>query len=81
MTFLFFGLGIGTSVLAFAYGSRRLLRERRSALMGAAKYGKMIFGAAMVIVGAMVISGFDKLLEARLLDWSPQELVNFTTRF
>lgn len=81
VTFLFFGLGIGTSVLAFAYGSRRLLRERRSALMGAAKYGKMIFGAAMVIVGAMVISGFDKLLEARLLDWSPQELVNFTTRF
>lgn len=79
--FLAFGLGVATSILAFAYGSRRALGERRKTLVTLARYGKPLFGAALVVVGAMVLSGFDKVLEAALLDVLPAGLVAFTTRF
>jgi cytochrome c biogenesis protein CcdA len=79
--FLAFGLGVATSILAFAYGSRRAMGERRNTLVAIARHGKPLFGAALVVVGAMVLSGFDKVLEAALLDMLPRSLVEFTTRF
>lgn len=79
--FLAFGLGVASSILAFAYGSRRALGERRKTLVSLARYGKPLFGAALVVVGALVISGFDKAIEAALLDVLPASLVEFTTRF
>lgn len=79
--FLAFGLGVATSILAFAYGSRRALGERRKTLVALARYGKPLFGAALVAVGALVLSGFDKVLEAALLDLLPASWVAFTTRF
>lgn len=77
--FLAFGLGVASSILAFAYGSRRALGERRRTLATFARYGKPLFGAALVVVGALVLSGFDKLLEAALLDVLPAGLITFTT--
>lgn len=79
--FLAFGLGVATSILAFAYGSRRALGERRKTLAALARFGKPLFGAALVVVGTLVLSGLDKVLEAALLDRFPASLVAFTTRF
>ncbi|QDH34360.1 cytochrome c biogenesis CcdA family protein [Porphyrobacter sp. YT40] len=79
--FLAFGLGVASSILAFAYGSRRALGERRKTLATLARYGKPLFGAALVVVGALVLTGFDKVIEAALLDLLPASLVAFTTRF
>lgn len=79
--FLIFGLGVATSILAFAYGSRKALVERRKSLQSLAKYGKPLFGATLLVVGAMVMSGFDKIIEIALLDALPDSVIAFTTSF
>ncbi|MEM8725366.1 MAG: cytochrome c biogenesis CcdA family protein [Pseudomonadota bacterium] len=79
--FLVFGLGVATSILAFAYGSRKALGERRAVLQTLAKYGKPLFGGALLVVGLMVLTGFDKVIEIALLDALPPSLIEFTTRF
>lgn len=79
--FLAFGLGVAASILAFAYGSRRALGERRRTLQSLARYGKPAFGAALIAVGVMVLTGLDKLLEAALLDMLPAGVIAFTTKF
>lgn len=81
LIFLIFGLGVATSILAFAYGSRKALGERRQTLSVLAKYGKPLFGAALLVVGLMVVTGFDKVIEIALLDTLPQGLIEFTTQF
>nr|WP_298929328.1 cytochrome c biogenesis CcdA family protein [uncultured Erythrobacter sp.] len=81
LIFLIFGLGVATSVLAFAYGSRKALGERRKTMQSLAKYGKPLFGIALLIVGLMVLTGFDKVMEIALLDALPQSMIEFTTRF
>ncbi|MDJ0642209.1 MAG: cytochrome c biogenesis protein CcdA [Erythrobacter sp.] len=79
--FLVFGLGVAGSILAFAYGSRKALGERRAALQTLAKYGKPLFGGALLAVGLMVLTGFDKAIEIALLDTLPSGLIAFTTSF
>ena len=79
--FAIFGLGVATSVLAFAYGSRKAMGERRKTLGWLAKYGKPLFGGALLVVGLMVITGFDKVIEIAVLDLLPTWLIEFTTRF
>lgn len=79
LIFLIFGLGVATSILAFAYGSRRALGERRKTLTLVAEYGKPVFGAALLLVGLMVLTGFDKVIEIALLDNLPDGLIRFTT--
>ncbi len=79
--FLTFGLGVATSILAFAYGSRRALGERGKVLQTLARYAKPIFGLALLAVGLMVLTGFDKVIEIAVLDALPESLVRFTTAY
>jgi len=79
--FLVFGLGVATSILGFAYGSRKALGERRKTLTSLAKYAKPIFGGALLLVGLMVLTGFDKVIEIALLDALPESFIRFTTQF
>jgi cytochrome c biogenesis protein CcdA len=81
LIFLIFGLGVATSVLAFAYGSRRAFGERRKSLAALARYGKPLFGGALLVVGLMVVTGLDKVIEIALLDALPPEVIAFTTSF
>ena len=46
-----------------------------------AQYAKPIFGVALLIVGLMVLTGFDKVVEIAVLDAMPESLVQFTTGF
>ena len=81
LIFLIFGGGVATSIMAFAYGSRKALSVRKTQFQTLARYGKPLFGGALVLVGAMILSGLDKLIEARMLEVMPFWLVEFTTRF
>ena len=81
LIFLVFGLGVASSVLAFAYGSRKAMGERRKSLGMLAQYGKPVFGAALLVVGLMVVTGFDKVIEIALLDALPESVIRFTTSF
>lgn len=79
--FLAFGAGVATSILAFAYGSRRALAARKQRFEAVARYGKPLFGGAVILVGVMILSGLDKAIEAWMLKAMPYWLVAFTTRF
>ena len=81
LIFLVFGLGVASSILAFAYGSRKALGSRGKALAKIAAIAKPMLGIAVILVGAMVLTGFDKVIETALLDVLPESLIAFTTRF
>ncbi|QFT78443.1 cytochrome c biogenesis CcdA family protein [Erythrobacter sp. THAF29] len=81
LIFLIFGLGVATSALAFAYSSRKAIGERRRTMQAIAAYGKPLFAIALLVVGAMVITGLDKAIEIALLDALPPEVITFTTGF
>ena len=75
-----FGFGVAASILAFAYGSRKALAARKDRLQAVARYGKPLFGGALVLVGAMILTRLDKAVEAWMLEAMPRWLVELTTR-
>ena len=53
----------------------------RDRLITSGKGAKIALGVLLVVLGAMIVSGFNKRLETVLVDWSPQWLTDLTTRF
>ena len=80
-TFLVFAVGVALSVTLFAYGSRKAIGARAGALQKLARYAKPVFGATLVLVGLMVVTGADKAIEAAIVELMPDWLIAFTTRF
>lgn len=76
-----FGVGAALPVVALAYVSRSAMMKMRGKLMQAGKTGKMLLGAIMIALAAMILSGADKPAEAWLVDHSPAWLTTLTTRF
>lgn len=79
VTFLVFGLGVATALLGFAALSRRAVGRARVQTL--ARHGKAVFGALLIVVALLILSGLDKMLEAWVLDLLPAGLIAFTTRF
>jgi len=75
-----FSLGATTPILALAYGSRQAVFARRDVLARVPRIAKPLMGAALVGVGAFVLTGFDKVVEASLTSAMPGWLVTVTTR-
>ncbi|RXG90393.1 cytochrome c biogenesis CcdA family protein [Bradyrhizobium zhanjiangense] len=75
-----FGLGAATPILALAYGSRQAIFARRDWLARVAHIGKPLMGVAFVGIGAFVLTGVDKIVEASLTRAMPDWLVTVTTR-
>lgn len=76
-----FGIGAAVPVVALAYASRTAIMRTRGALLQAGRTGKVILGALMVLVAAMIVSGADRPVEAWLVDQSPAWLTKVTTQF
>ena len=76
-----FGLGAALPVLVLAQVSRSAWNRSRSRWMGAGKAGKMLLGAVMVAIAVIILTGWDKSVEAWVLDHSPAWLAELTTRF
>ena len=53
----------------------------RNRLMAASHGVKVALGALFIVIGLLVLLGFDKKIEALLVDASPQWLTDLTTRF
>jgi hypothetical protein len=49
--------------------------------MEAGKGGKLIMGGVLVVIGLLIVTGFDKQLEALLVQASPEWLTEITTRY
>ena len=66
-----FGIGAALPVVALAYMSRAIMLNVRGKLILAGKMGKMILGAVMIAIAALILSGVDKSIEAWLVNHSP----------
>lgn len=78
---LVFGLGAATPLLVLGALSGRLRGRRRGRWLAVAEAARRGLGAALVVVGALILTGADKALETWLVDHSPAALTELTTRF
>ena len=78
---LLFGLGAGTPLLLIGTLSREAMARTRGTFMAAGQRGKWLLGAALVLMGGLILSGWDKGFEGWVLDHSPQWLTDLTTRY
>jgi cytochrome c biogenesis protein CcdA len=81
ITMAVFGIGAALPLVAIGLMSRATLARWRSRMLAAGTGGKTIMGGVLVLVGLLVLTGFDKKLEAALVDLSPAWLTELTTKF
>jgi cytochrome c-type biogenesis protein len=81
LTMIVFGIGAALPLILLGLLSRATLMAVRARLMSAGKLGKALLGAAFILIGAVIVSGADKRVEAALVDASPQWLTELTTSF
>jgi cytochrome c-type biogenesis protein len=78
---LVFGIGAAAPLLILGSLSRSSLLSIRGRLHSVGQRGKQLFGFAMLSLGLLIVTGFDKPLETSILDHTPDWLTRLTTRF
>ncbi|MFC5507010.1 cytochrome c biogenesis CcdA family protein [Bosea massiliensis] len=81
LTMLAFGVGAGLPLIALGMLSRSRLMSLRNRMMSAGQGFKTALGGFLVAVGILILSGWDKTLEAALVAASPEWLTRLTTSF
>lgn len=79
LTMAAFGLGIASVLMVLALAARSLLAQWRGRLMRAGGTGKRLLGGLLMVVGVLIITGGDKMIEGALVAASPDWLVDLTT--
>ncbi|MDP2811550.1 MAG: cytochrome c biogenesis CcdA family protein [Rhodocyclaceae bacterium] len=74
-----FGLGAGVPLVALGLVSRQAMMRLRGRLLAAGSIGKQALGGVMLVLGAAILTGGDKLFEAWVLQAAPTWLVELTT--
>lgn len=80
-TMTFFGIGAALPLLLLGTLSREMLMRWRGRMLATGQSLKTVLGLLLVTAGILILSGFDKVLEATLVELSPQWLTALTTRF
>jgi cytochrome c-type biogenesis protein len=81
LTMSAFAIGVGIPLVIIGMLSRSVLQKSRGTLMSASSKFKSVLGIILVILGTLIISGYDKHVEAALVEASPDWLTNLTTKF
>ncbi len=81
LTMLGFGFGAALPLLLLGLVSRAALMRWRDRMLLFGTRGKMAMGAVLIAAGSLILSGYDKLVEAAVVDASPAWLTSLTTRF
>jgi cytochrome c-type biogenesis protein len=76
-----FGLGAALPLLALGLASREAMLRWRGRLLSAGAGMKAALGLMFLAIGVLVLTGFDRSVEAALVAASPQWLTELTTRF
>ena len=76
-----FGIGAALPLLVLGAVSREFMLRWRERLLQAGQSGQLMLGGLLVITGVAILTGFDKSLEAFLVDVSPPWLTRLTTQF
>jgi cytochrome c-type biogenesis protein len=80
LTMFLFGLGAALPLLILGSLSREVLIRSRDRMMGLGKGLKVALGLILVVTGATIVLGYDKVLETGLVNASPAWLMDLTTR-
>lgn len=81
LSMLAFGLGTALPLLLLGLVSREAMMGWRNRMMQTGKGLKAAMGAALMVFGALILTGYDKHVEAALVAASPEWLTQLTTRF
>lgn len=74
-----FGLGIASVLLVLALATRTMLSRWRGRMMAAGGSGKRVLGALLSVVGVLILTGTDRMIEGLLVEASPDWLIDLTT--
>jgi cytochrome c-type biogenesis protein len=74
-----FGLGAALPIIGLGILSRQGMQKFRGKLLLLGETGKQLLGMLMLTLGIMMLTGTDKLVEAGLLEVTPEWLVRLTT--
>lgn len=80
-TMLAFGIGAAIPLLILGTLSRDAMLRLRGRLMSAGSALKSALGIFLVLIGLSILTGWDKRIEAALVEASPDWLTQLTTRF
>ena len=81
LTMAIFGIGAAAPLLLLGTLSRETLLNWRGRIVNTGDWLKTALGGLLIIVGISILSGFDKIAEAALVEASPVWLTNLTTYF
>jgi cytochrome c-type biogenesis protein len=81
LTMFFFGVGVALPLVLIGAVSRETLIRWRKRINVAGHVGYVLLGSLLLLIGAMILSGFDRYLETKLLQITPDWLNMLTTRF
>ena len=59
-----FGIGAAAPLLLLGLASRQSVNRARAKLLATGRLGRILLGAMLLLLGLMILSGADKLLEA-----------------
>ena len=78
---LLFGLGAGTPLIVIGALSRGAMQRLHGRLLAAGQRGRWLLGAALVLIGVAILTGWDRGFESWIVEHSPAWLTELTTRF
>lgn len=79
MVMLIFALGASFPIIVLGHLSQRLMLRTKSQLQVAGVVGKKILGIFLLVIGVLILSKQDKVMETFFLTHAPDWLVHFTT--
>lgn len=81
LVMLIFGIGAALPLAVLGKVSRGTMLRMRANLNETGIFGKCVLGIVLIIFGGSILAGFDKGLEARLVQLSPDWLTELTTHY
>ncbi|GMV59671.1 MAG: cytochrome c biogenesis protein [Betaproteobacteria bacterium] len=74
-----FGFGASLPLVLLGLASRGAMTRLRGRLLAAGRGGKKVLGTVMLVLGAFILTGIDKRVEAWLLDVAPPWITQIGT--
>jgi cytochrome c biogenesis protein CcdA len=79
LVMMLFGLGAALPIIGLGMLSRQGIQKSRGKLLLLGGKGKQLLGLLMLALGVLMLTGMDKLVEAGLVEVTPEWLVRLTT--
>jgi cytochrome c biogenesis protein CcdA len=81
LVMIIFGIGANVPLVILGLLSNQTSMWLKGKLIFVGKVGKKIFGLLILVVGMSILTGFDKIIETKLLELSPSWLTELTTSY